>query len=343
MPEAAERALGGLSRARRVSRPGGLRGFLDRLCGFRFLIAQAAVQLGARLPVLHRGLVGLGRRGNWAKLFGAIGPDFGSYFETLEREGLLDLEARPGKADMNFAGPLQASRRAFVFAQLNGIARDTFMLSHEAGHAFHIFEMFAQPYHQQRADAFIPIEFVEFAAMTMEFIAPMHMREAGFYAAEQQERLRAMRLERALTWWLPACACIDSFQHWAYDNPDEAMDVDQCDRQWAELSLRYFPWIAWGGEAAICASEWRHVMHIFTNPFYFIGYAFATPGALQVLAAYEADRRAAISRYRSALRMGVTATVPELFSRAGATFAFDAGSVRATVDALMNSLERTRG
>lgn len=282
------------------------------------------------------------RRGNWAKLFGAIDPDFGSCFETLEREGLLDLEARPGKADMNFAGPLQASRRAFVFTQLNGIARDTFMLSHEAGHAFHIFEMFAQPYHQQRADAFIPIEFGEFAAMTMEFIAPMHMHEAGFCAAEQQERLRTMRLERALTWWLPACARIDSFQHWAYDNPDQAMDVDQCDQQWAELSLRYFPWIAWGDEAAICAGEWRHVMYIFTNPFYFIGYAFATLGALQVLAAYEADRRAAISRYRSALRMGATATVPELFSRAGATFAFDVGSVRATVDALMNSLERTR-
>ena len=35
------------------------------------------------------------------------------------------------------------------------------MLSHEAGHAFHIFEMFAQPYHQQRADAFVPIEFGE--------------------------------------------------------------------------------------------------------------------------------------------------------------------------------------
>ena len=40
--------------------------------------------------------------------------------------------------------------------------------------------------------------------------------------------------------------------------------------------------------------------------------------------------------------MGATATVPELFSRAGATFAFDVGSVRVTVDALMNSLERTR-
>ena len=103
------------------------------------------------------------------------------------------------------------------------------------------------------------------------------------------------------------------------------------DQQWAELSLRYFPWIAWGDEAAICADEWRHVMYIFTNPFYFIGYAFATLGALHVLAAYEADRRAAISRYRSALRMGATATVPELFSRAGATFAFDVGSARSII------------
>src|ERR1700745_2279820 len=74
----------------------------------------------------------------------------------------------------------------------------------------------------------------------------------------------------------------------------------------------------------------------------FIGYASATLGALQVLAAYEADRGAAISRYRSALRMGAAATEPELLSRAGATFAFDLGPLPATVDALMNSLERTR-
>lgn len=281
------------------------------------------------------------RRGrNWATVFRGITPEFGSYFETLEREGLLDLEARPGKADMNFAGPLQASRRAFLFTQLNGAARDPFLLCHEAGHAFHAFEMYERPYHLQRADALIPIEVAELAAMTMEFVAPMHLHEAGFCTAEQQAQLCAMRLERALTWWLPACAQIDSFQHWAYDNPGEAMNTDRCDRQWAELSRRYFPWIAWGDDALIGAGEWRHTRHIFTNPYYFIEYALATLGALQISAAYEADRHAAITSYRSALRLGATATVPELFRRAGATFTFDASSLRAAVEVLTNRLER---
>jgi oligoendopeptidase F len=89
-----------------------------------------------------------GRRAmSWAAVFAAISPGFGAHFETLERDGLLDLEARQGKADMNFAGPLQASRRAFIFTQMNGGARDPFLLFHEAGHAFHAFEIYAQPYH----------------------------------------------------------------------------------------------------------------------------------------------------------------------------------------------------
>lgn len=296
--------------------------------------------VGDRLAGLVRDAARLGR--NWAAVFGGISPDFGSYFATLEREGLLDLEARPGKAGLNFSGPLQGSRRAFIFTQMKGAARDPFMLFHEAGHAFHAFEMYAQPYHQQRKDAHIPTEFAELAAMTIEFIAPMHLSEAGFCSAEQQAQFRAMRLERTLTWWLPACARIDSFQHWAYDNPGEAMNTDRCDLKWADLSRRYFPWITWGGDAAICAGEWRHVLHIFTNPFYFIEYALANLGALQISAAYEADRHAAISRYRSALQLGATATVPELFERAGATLVFDVGLLRREVDAVMSALEHIR-
>lgn len=293
---------------------------------------------GYRLAGLAQTALRRGR--NWAAVFTCIAPDFGDYIETLQREGLLDLDARPGKADLNFAGPLQASKRAFIFTQMNGGARDPFLLFHESGHAFHAFEMLdAQPYHQQRADALVPIEFAELAAMTMEFVAPVHLHEAGFCSAELQARLCAMRLERALTWWLPACAQIDSFQHWVYDNPGEAMNTDQCDRRWADLSRRYFPWIRWGDDALAGASEWRHVPHIFTKPFYFIEYALATLGALQISAAYETDRHAAITRFRAALRLGATATVPELFTRAGATFTFDAGSLRTAVDALMNRLE----
>jgi oligoendopeptidase F len=296
--------------------------------------------VGSRLAGLAQEAARRGR--TWAAVFAAIAPEFGGYFETLEREGLLDLDARPGKADLNFSGPLQASRRAFVFTQLTGGARDPFLLFHEAGHAFHAFEMFAQPYHQQRADPLIPIEFAELAAMTMEFVAPQHLHEAGFCSEQQQAQLQAMRLERAVMWWLPACARIDTFQHWAYDNPAEAMNTDRCDQQWADLSRRYFPWIVWGDDAASCAGDWRHVLHIFTQPFYFVEYALATIGALQISAAYSADRHAAITRYRSALRLGTTATVPELFRHAGATFTFDIGSLRTAVDAVMSTLEHLR-
>ena len=84
---------------------------------------------------------------------------------------------------------------------------------------------------------------------------------------------------------------------------------------------------------------WQQVQHIYCFPFYYIEYAIAALGALQVWDNYRHDPHTALQQYRSALALGATKTVPELFAAAGATFAFDTPTLQSTLHALMQTIE----
>jgi oligoendopeptidase F len=280
------------------------------------------------------------REQQFATLFRCIDPHLASYVETMIQEQLLDLDARPGKATMNCTFHLPARRRPFLFAHLQGSVRDVFVLLHEAGHAFHAFEMGQLPYLHQRKDGFLPLEFAEVASTSMELIGPMYLHQAGLCSQRQQAQLCVRRLERTAMHWLPVSARIDAFQHWVYDHPQQAMDPRACDHTWASLSRRYFPWVDWSGLDEALRTGWQQVQHIYCFPFYSIEYAIAALGALQIWTNYRQDPPTALQQYRSALALGATKTVPELFAAAGATFAFDTTTLQSTIHALMQTIEK---
>jgi oligoendopeptidase F len=292
---------------------------------------------GNTLPLLSSH--GRTREQQCATLFGCIDPQLASYVETMIQEQLLDLDARPGKATMNCTFHLPARRRPFLFANLKGSVRDVFVLLHEVGHAFHAFEMGQLPYLHQRKEGFLPLEFAEVASTSMELIGPMHLHQAGLCSQRQQAQLCVRRLERTAMHWLPVSARIDAFQHWVYGHPQQALDPRACDQTWAELSRRFLPWVDWSGLDEALRTGWQQVQHIYCFPFYYIEYAIAALGALQVWNNYRQDPRTALQQYRSALALGATKTVPELFAAAGATFAFDTTTLQSTIHAFMQAIE----
>jgi oligoendopeptidase F len=64
-------------------------------------------------------------------------------------------------------------------------------------------------------------------------------------------------------------------------------------------------------------------LHIFLFPFYYIEYGIAQLGALQVWRNALTDPEQATADYRTALALGATKPLPELFEAAGAKLAFD--------------------
>jgi oligoendopeptidase F len=257
-------------------------------------------------------------------IFQLIDPQLKGYFETMLQENLLDLEERPAKAHGGYNLPLEVARRPFIFGHVNSIKDVVPLIFHELGHAFHVFETIPLRYIQQRSERAVPMEFAEVASTSMEYIGALYLHQAGLCTEREEVLIRIQHLESTLTSYLPSVICGDAFQHWVYEHPKEAQNPEKVDEKWAELARRYNPNVDWSGLEDVLKCGWQGTLHYFTDPFYYIEYAFAAVGALQIWRNYLQDPQTALQQYRHALSLGATPTLPELYRAAGANFNFSA-------------------
>ncbi|MDB5173964.1 MAG: putative family peptidase, partial [Phycisphaerales bacterium] len=80
-------------------------------------------------------------------------------------------------------------------------------------------------------------------------------------------------------------------------------------------------------------------LHLYHSPFYYIEYGIAQLGALQLWMKARHDPRQALANYRSALALGGTRTLPELFRAAGIAFDFSQKTLRPLMEAMGEELE----
>lgn len=278
-------------------------------------------------------------------VFYQVHPDFGKYFTSMDKEGLLDLANRQNKAAGAYCTQFSYTKRPFIFANAVGIHDDVQSILHESGHAFHAFETFSLPYFQQYAEYALPMEFAEVASMGMEFLALPYLEQkyGGFYEPADSARARVDHIEASLLFW-PYMAMVDAFQHWAYENFEEGCNPQKCDEKWGELEARFRPHIDWSGYEEVMKTGWQRKDHIHQAPFYYVEYGLAQLGAVQIWAGAIQDQSRAVSQYRRALALGGTAPLPKLFETAGAEFAFNAQTLKKAVELMteaINELEKS--
>ena len=269
-------------------------------------------------------------------IFHKVGAPFGEYFDIMRREGLLDLANRKSKADGAYTTDYAMIKRPFIFGNAVGIHDDVQTLVHEGGHAFHAFETFNLPYIQQR---WTPMEFNEVASMAMEDLIMPYLTkdQGGFYDERDAARAIISHLEDNLRFW-PYMSIVDAFQQWAYENPDGGLNPDACDAKWAELEDRFRPYLDWSGFEDIKMTGWHRKHHIHQVPFYYIEYGLAQLGASQVWVNALQDQKSAVEQYHAALKLGGTATLPQLYKTAGVKLAFDADTLKKVVTVMEDKI-----
>lgn len=270
-------------------------------------------------------------------LFMQLDPELGEQFKMMKDENLLDLDNRKGKGPGGFCTYFAVTERPFIFMNAVGQAGDVRTLIHEAGHSFHAFSGRKHPY---RMMASSPMEFNEVASMAMELLAYPYLDESkgGYLSTADTARFRADRLRAVLSGWA-YMAMVVALQHWMYTHHDEATDLDAVDAKWVELVNRYQPSINWEGYEQFKTNRWRQQLHIFRYPFYYIEYALARLGSVQVWANSLKNEQKALDQYRYALSLGGTVTLPELFAAAGAKLAFDADTLQEAVTLIESTIE----
>ena len=265
------------------------------------------------------------------RLVGEVDPRFADDLDALVAAQLLDLMSRPGKAPGGYQYQIEDDRVPFIFANGVGLHHDVQTLLHECGHAFH--SLLCRD-HDLLAFRDYPIEIAETASMSMELMGLEHL--GTVYADDDRRRTYRKHLEGlllTLTW----IASIDAFQHWVYGKPQHTHDERRT--AWLDIRRRFAGEADWSGFEEAMAMQWIGQTHLFNHAFYYIEYAIAQLGALQIWRNYRRDARATVAAYRRALALGGTRPLPELFAAGGIRFDMSARTVRELVDDVVAQID----
>lgn len=278
--------------------------------------------------------------------FEGLDPELAGMFATLgdgaNASGVatgefLDLDSRPGKAAGGYQYMLEKTGKPFIFMNAAGVHRDVETMIHEAGHAFHSM-LCTLPL---VADRNAPLEFAEVASMSMELLTLPHL--SAFYP-DEADAVRAKRVQLADHGMklLPWIATVDAFQHWIYDNPTH--NASERTEHWRSLIERFGmrgSRVAWDESTADARdSVWHAQPHPFAVPFYYIEYGIAQLGAYQLwIRSLDEGPAVALDAYKTAMALGGSRPLPELFAAAGLEFDFGAGTLAKIRDRVETELD----
>ena len=131
---------------------------------------------------------------------------------------------------------------------------------------------------------------------------------------------------------------IEGNVRWLYTHPGHSRD--ERTRTWLDLDERFGRAVTWEGIEKFQPYMWQRQLHLFEVPFYYVEYGIAQLGALQLWLQSRDDEKQAIANYVTAMRLGGSRPLPELFAAADLTFDFGPDTMKRLMDAVQEELER---
>jgi oligoendopeptidase F len=260
-------------------------------------------------------------------------PFFADCLRKMELMNHLDLDSRKGKAPGGYNMPLAESGAPFIFMNAAGQMSDVTTMVHEGGHAIHSF--LAHPLELANFKEY-PTEMAEVASMAMELFT-MDYWHVFFEDEADLKRAKRHQLERVITIF-PWIATIDKFQHWVYENPVHT-ENERTEAWMNILNTFSSSTIDYSGLMPYRNISWQRQLHLFEVPFYYIEYGIAQLGALGMWKQFRDNKQQAIQNYTSALSLGGTRTLPELYKAAGLTLDFSPEKIRELMEMVSKELK----
>jgi len=269
-----------------------------------------------------------------AKMYEELSPETDAFFRFMQDNELMDLVAKKGKQGGGYCTYISEHKAPYIFSNFNGTSGDIDVLTHEAGHAFQVYESrgYAVPEY-----AFPTYEACEIHSMSMEFLTWPWME---LFFKEDADKYRFHHLASSLI-FIPYGVTVDEFQHYVYENPDATPAERK--QAWREIEKKYLPHRDYGDNAYLEAGGfWHKQAHIFNSPLYYIDYTLAQLCAFQFWKKSREDSTAAWNDYLSLCRLGGSLSFTELAKSAGLDSPFEDGcvsSVIGSIEAWLNSVD----
>ncbi|MFI2858063.1 M3 family oligoendopeptidase [Paenibacillus sp. JSM ZJ436] len=271
---------------------------------------------------------------NGKKMYSELSPEMNEFFNFMIDNNLMDLVSKKGKQGGGYCTYIPEHRAPFIFSNFNGTSGDIDVLTHEAGHAFQVYESrsFQVPEYN-----FPTYEACEIHSMSMEFFTWPWME---LFFQEDSDKYKFNHLADGLL-FLPYGVAVDEFQHYVYLNP-EASPAER-KSAWREIERKYMPHRNYAGNAYLeQGGFWHKQSHIFRTPFYYIDYTLAQICAFQFWVRLHENYEAAWADYLKLCQVGGSRSFVELVKYAGLRSPFEDGCVASVVDqieAWLNSVD----
>ncbi|MED2150955.1 M3 family oligoendopeptidase, partial [Bacillus thuringiensis] len=250
-------------------------------------------------------------------IFNKLDVEFSALLNRMYKHNCLDLTSRKGKAAGGFCEYLPASQLSYIFMNLNYTQDDIVTFIHEMGHSIKPLKL--------RQYIEIPAETAELASMTMELFSLNYWDT--FYTDKKDLKQAKINFFKDVISYLPIMLIVDQFQHWLYENPSHTSE--ERNEKYLQLQKHYQSSVIHiDGYENWIATSWLPVLHIFEVPFYYIEYAIAQLGALQMYKQYKEDPKQALENYKKALSLGSSQSIKEVYDAAGIRFDFSGETIK---------------
>lgn len=265
-------------------------------------------------------------------MYQEMSPETAEFFDFMQANALLDVIARPNKQAGGYCTFLADFQAPFIFANFNGTAGDVDVLTHEAGHAFQVYQSRTIPYPELN---FPTTESCEIHSMSMEFFAWPWLEQ---FFGEATQKYYFDHLASSMT-FIPYGVSVDEFQHFVYENPSAT--PAQRKAKWREIERIYLPDRDYSESAFLeQGTWWFQQAHIFNSPFYYIDYTLAQVCAFQFWAQMQTDRETAWDNYVYLCGLGGTQPFTKLVAAAKLESPFSDGVLEPTIVAIMSYLNQ---
>ena len=268
---------------------------------------------------------------NGKTMYKELSKETDEFFTFMTENNLLDLLSKKGKMSGGYCTYIPEHKAPFIFANFNGTSHDIDVLTHEAGHAFQVYQSrgFEVPEYLWPS-----YEACEIHSMSMEFLTWPWM---DLFFENDTDKYKFIHLSEALL-FIPYGVTVDEFQHWVYENP-EATPKERREK-WIEIEKKYLPTRDYGEvEELKNGIFWFRQGHIFSSPFYYIDYTLAQVCAFQFWIKSRENREKAWQDYLNLCKLGGSKPFFELMKSANLKNPFEEGTLAFVIPKIKEYLD----
>jgi len=264
-------------------------------------------------------------------MYRELSKETDEFFTFMTENNLLDLLSKKGKNSGGYCTYIPDYKSPFIFANFNGTAHDVDVLTHEAGHAFQVYESRGYEVPEYLWPSY---EACEIHSMSMEFLTWPWM---GLYFENDEDKYKFIHLSEALL-FIPYGVTVDEFQHWVYENPEATPEERR--NKWLETEKKYLPTRDYGEIDELKEGIfWFRQGHIFGTPFYYIDYTLAQVCAFQFWIKSRENRKKAWKEYLNLCRLGGSKPFFELMKAANLKNPFNEGTIASVIPKIREFLD----